>query len=204
MLNAERTWLYTLARVILGFVYRVFFRAKARGVENYPKDQNCIILGNHVSAWDPLSIGVFFKHSEIHFMAKESLFQNPLLRALLTGLHGFPVHRGETDMAAMRTAMQVLREGKVLGIFPEGSRRQEIKVERIETGVAVLALKTNVPLIPVFVGGTYRLFGGVRVVVGAPVPLDDLRQRRADSETLEMVKARIIQSLEALRPLSNF
>ena len=200
-MKLEKTWFYTFAQRVAWCFYTLIFRAKARGLENFPKDQNCILYGNHISAWDPLTIAHFYRINEIHFMAKESLFRVPVLRAIVKGLHAFPVNRGSSDMAAMRTAMQVLREGHVLGIFPEGTRQQGGPVTNIETGVAVLALKSKVPLIPVLVGGKYTFFGRIRAVVGEAVPLDDLREKRTDAETLDEVKRRIIDGLETLRPM---
>lgn len=203
-MNREKTGLYTFARWVIGFIYRVFFWAKARGTEHFPADQNCIILGNHISAWDPLTVAVFYKVSEIHFMAKDTLFRNRFLAALLTRLHAIPVRRGETDMGAMRSAMQVLRDGQVLGIFPEGTRQHAGHVQSIETGVAVMALKSKVPIVPVLVSGRYRLFGRVRLVVGEAIPMDDLRAVRPDTPTLEETKRRMIAAVEALRPLAVF
>lgn len=203
-MNAEKTRLYTFARIIFGFVYSVFFRAKAVGLENFSEDQNCILLGNHIHALDPVTLALFYKPSEVHFIAKESLFKRKWLAALLSKLHAFPVNRGGTDMGAMRQAMQVLRDGHVLGIFPEGHRQPDAKVKRLETGVAVMALRSDVPVIPVYIAGKYRLFGRLRVAVGKPVPLEDLRAGRADAGALEAVKERVMEALEALEPLTNF
>lgn len=203
-LNKEKTGLYSFARVLAWFVCRVIFGVKARGMEHFPRYENCIILGNHISAWDPITIAHLYKISEVHFIAKESLFKIPVLPFLLKHLHAFRVNRGETDMSAMRTSMQVIREGHVLGIFPEGHRQKNGKVSSIETGVAVMAIKSEVPIIPVLIEGKYRLFGALRVVVGPPVRIDDLRERRPDAQTLEALKARIIDALEALRPLADF
>ncbi len=203
-MKVEKTWFYSFARVIIGFIYTVIFHAKARGTENFPTDTHCIIISNHISAWDPLTIAKFYKVSEVHFIAKDSLFKIPVLRLILRGLHAFPVSRGETDMSAMRTSMQVLRDGHVLGIFPEGHRQPSGQVGKIETGVAVMALKSNVPMVPVMISGKYRPFGKLRMAVGKPIPLDDLRARRADTETLEEVKARVRASLEALGPMTDF
>lgn len=198
-MKKEKTPLYTFARVVIGIGFRVAFGVRATGMENYPQDQNCIILSNHISALDPLTIAMFYKVSEIHFIGKESLFRNKFLAKLLTTLHAFPVNRGETDMGAMRTAMQIVRDGYVLGIFPEGHRQQGEHMQRIETGVAVMALKTDVPVVPVCITGKYRPFGKLRVTVGEPIPMDDLRAMRSNSEVLETLKQRIIDSVEALR-----
>ena len=203
-MNIEKTGLYTFARVVVGGIYRGVFGMKARGVENFLQDENCIIFSNHISAWDPLTVAYMYKANEIHFIAKESLFAIPVLRRLLKRVHAFPVNRGAADMGAMRTAMQVLREGHVLGIFPEGTRRRTGHVEDIETGVAVLALKSGVPLTPVLIGGRYRPFGKLRAAVGAPVDLSDLREGRVDAEILDEVKRRLLDALDALRPLLDF
>lgn len=203
-LKKEKTFLYTFARGIAAIIYRLFFWAKAKGVEHFPQDENCIILSNHISAWDPITLAYFYRVSEIHFVAKESLFKIPFVRWLVTSLHAIRVNRGETDMGAMRASMQVLKDGHVLGIFPEGHRQTENRVQHIETGVAVMALKSDAPLVPAVITGKYRIGGRIRLVVGEPIDISDLRQRRADSETLELLKARIIDAVEALRPLSEF
>jgi len=203
-MTMKKTGFYTFARGLICCVYKVIFRAKARGADNFPKDENFIIYGNHFSAWDPLTIAYAYKAGEIHFMAKDSLFRVPVVRAVLTRLHAFPVNRGSADMAAMRTAMQVLRDGHVLGIFPEGTRQQGGPVSGIETGVAVLALKSDVPLVPVLIGGKYTFWGSVRAVAGEPVRFDDLRGQRVDTETLDEVNRRLVNALEALRPLLDF
>lgn len=198
-MKKERTFLYTLLRGVASFLYRIIFLSRIEGRENYPTDQNCIILANHISAWDPVTVAYSYKVSEVHFMGKDSLFKNRLLGGFLRKVHAFPVSRGETDMAAMRTAMQIIRDGKVLGIFPEGHRQKDNRVQHIETGIAVMAMRTDVPLVPVMITGKYRLFGRIRVRVGQPIPLDDLRAAHADAQTLETLKQRIIDALEALR-----
>lgn len=105
-------------------------------MENFPREENCIILSNHLSAWDPITIAHVYKHNEIHFIAKESLFRNRALKWFLGRLHAFPVSRGEADLAAMRTALKVIADGHVLGIFPEGHRRHTPGWEpgKLETG----------------------------------------------------------------------
>ena len=111
-MKTEKTFLYTLARGIAAFLYPCVFLAKARGVENFPREENCIILSNHLSAWDPITIAHVYKHNEIHFIAKESLFRNPRAQmvsgapARLPGqprgggfgrdAHGAEGHRGRT------------------------------------------------------------------------------------------------------------
>jgi len=199
-MNVEKTWLYRTLITIVRGIYAVFFGAKATGREHFPTGQNCILLSNHIHAFDPVTLAVFYKANEIHFIAKESIFRNRWLAKFFTQLHAFPVNRGETDMRAMRQAVQVLRDGHVLGIFPEGHRQQDRTVKSIETGVAVIALRSGVPVIPMYISGHYRPFGRLRLTVGPPIPLDDFRAERVDADVLEAVKERIVASLNALKP----
>ncbi|MDR0897004.1 MAG: 1-acyl-sn-glycerol-3-phosphate acyltransferase [Oscillospiraceae bacterium] len=198
------TWLYAIVRVVGTVFYKLFYRYKMRGIEHLPSDQNYLIYANHYHALDPVTVALCCRRREIRFMSKADLFQNKLFRFLLTQLHAFPVRRGEADMGAMRAAMQVLKDGRVLGIFPEGHRQADGVFKGVETGVAVLALKCGVPVIPVRISGKYRFRGQMRAVVGAPLKLDDLRAQKPDAETLEAVKERIFRGIEDLAPLSDF
>jgi 1-acyl-sn-glycerol-3-phosphate acyltransferase len=167
-------------------------------VERFPKDVNCILFANHISAWDPLIVAHLSKHNEVHFFAKASLFKYKMLAAVLRKVHAFPVKRGETDMKAMRHAMQVLKDGRVLGIFPEGTRNYDGQIKPIETGIAVMALKSRVPVIPIMINGRYKLFSKITVNIGEPIPLDDLFAKTADVDALDEVKARFMRALQAL------
>ena len=198
-MHVERTWLYRFLIAFCRGLYTILFGAKASGLEHFPKDMNCILLSNHIHAFDPATIAVFYRANEIHFIAKEAIFKHKLLAKFFTKLHAFPVNRGETDMRAMRQAVQVLRDGHVLGIFPEGHRQRDQRVKAIETGVAVIALRSDVPVVPIYISGRYRPFGRLKLTVGPPIPLDDLRAERVDSQALEAVKQRIVAALNALK-----
>jgi len=113
-------------------------------------------------------------------MAKMELFRSPLWPVLKFG-GAFPVRRGEGDTVAIETAVQLAKEGEVVAIFPEGTRRRKGLVKkhqaRAHTGAARVALEADVPLIPAAIAGTDRItrLGPLRVAYGAPVQLDDLR-----------------------------
>lgn len=190
--------LYTTACAVCRVLFCGFFGMKMAGLENLPKDEPYIVLANHRAMADPFVLGVLCKGRTVHFMAKEELFRNPVVRWGITRMHGFPVRRGQTDLAAMRQALSVLREGDVLGIFPEGTRHREGTLGKLETGVSVLALKANVPAVPVYIGGRYRIGGKLRATVGKPVQMDDLRLLRPDRDTLETLNARIADALTSL------
>lgn len=198
-MKPQQTPLYRFARIVIGLFYPLLFGARVYGAEHFPGDRNFIVLANHISNWDPVSVAYACKAWEIHFLAKESLFKNRLLRWLVTKLHAIPVSRQGTNLAAMRAALGVLKDGHVLGIFPEGHRFNTGRVEKIETGVAMLALKSDVPLVPAYIQGRYRLWSGLKILVGPAMDLSDLREKGQSAEVIEEIKRRIEAALLQLQ-----
>src|SRR5437764_5035828 len=157
------------------------YRLRVRGRENLPAAGGYVLACNHVSSFDPWPLGVpLWPKRFLRFMAKSELYWFPL-RLVLDGAGAFPVRRGQADIEAIETAVRLAREGNVIAMFPEGTRRRKGLVKRFQprprTGAARIALEANVPLIPAAVKGTDRLLrlGPLRVRYGAEVELDDLR-----------------------------
>ena len=190
---------YGISRVLCRFYFYRLCGMKVTGQENLPEKGPFIILSNHRSMGDPFVLGVLYEQGELHFMAKEELFRNPVVRWYITRMHGFPVKRGQADLSAMRTAMQVLRDGDALGIFPEGTRHKDGVMGQVQSGVSVLTLRSNVPLVPVYLSGKYRIGGKPRAIIGKPIETEDLRARRPDKETLDELDERIYSALLALQ-----
>jgi 1-acyl-sn-glycerol-3-phosphate acyltransferase len=181
------------------------YRLRVRGLENVPEEGGYVLACNHVSNFDPWAIGIpLWPKRFLRFMAKSELYWWPLT-FLLKGAGAFPVRRGQRDTAAIATAVALAREGNVVAMFPEGTRRAKGLVKRFEarprSGAARIALEAGVPLVPVAVKGTDKLarLGRLRVAYGAPVEIDDLRGRDvadAAHEATERLMARI-HELEA-------
>lgn len=190
---------YLLAAAISWPFVKVGFRLRARGVENLP-DRGFVLAANHTSNFDPWPLAVpLFPARQVRFMAKSELF-NPILKPILVGGGAFPVRRGEADVDAINRAVELVRDGEIVVMFPEGTRRKKglrKKYEaRAHTGTARIALAANVPLVPAAIKGTDRLtrLGPLRVAYGPPIPLDDLRGREiapAAREATERLMAAI-------------
>ncbi len=146
-----------ILKIIFNFIFTLFFRWQVKGMENIPQDGGVIIAANHISNFDPLIIGVPLKR-KIHFMAKEELFVNPILRYFIVNLGAFPVKRGAADRTAIRSAMSLLNEGKMLGMFPEGTRSKTGELGQAEQGLALIAAKTGAMIIPTAIVGTNAVF----------------------------------------------
>ena len=113
----HRTWLYTFIVWGLYFIVsKVLFFVRIEGRENIPKDRNCVLMGNHQCILDPLMLALCVPDREIHFMGKKELWNNRLLGWVFTKVHGFPVDRGNIDMAAVRTALNILKDLSLIHI----------------------------------------------------------------------------------------
>jgi 1-acyl-sn-glycerol-3-phosphate acyltransferase len=154
---------------------RALFRLRARGLENVPAEGGAVLAANHSSNFDPWPLGLpLFPHRHLRFMAKSELYWFPL-KYLLDAAGAFPVRRGQHDEEAIRTAVDLCRQGEIVVMFPEGTRRRKglrKKWEaRAHTGAARIAHDAGVPLVPAAISGTHRLrqLGPFRVVYGPPV-----------------------------------
>lgn len=147
---------YVIIRAILRFVMRIAFSMQVEGKANIPEEGGVILAANHSSMLDPVVVGCAIDRP-IRFMAKRELFDNPFLGMIARGLGAFPVQRGKDDKDAFRQALEVLRSGQVLGMFPEGTRSVDGRLQKAYSGAAVLAEKTDAYLVPVGIVGTNRV-----------------------------------------------
>ena len=165
---------------------RVLFRLRAHGLEHVPRDGGAVLAANHHSSFDPWPLGLpLFPERWLRFMAKSELYWFPL-RLVLDAGGAFPVRRGERDVAAIETAVRLCRQGEIVVMFPEGTRRRKglrKKWEaRAHTGAARIARDAGVPLVPAAIVGTDRLrrLGPLRVAYGPPVEVDDNLRHTTD------------------------
>ena len=177
------------------------FRLRARGREHLPTEGGFVLAANHNSNFDPWPLGItLFPKRYLRFMGKSELFWTPF-KQFATAAGAFPVRRGQADLEAMATATQLCREGHIVVMFPEGTRRKKglrKKYEaRAHTGAARIALDANVPLVPVGIVGTDRLgkLAQLRVAYGPPIQLDDLAGRE---DAPQVATERLMAAIEDL------
>lgn len=174
------SWLYLLIGGLSYPVLRVVYRERWQGLEHLPTEGGYVLAANHWSSFDPWPLGIpLYPRRFLRFMAKSELFWFPL-GAIIKGGGGFKVRRGQRDQEAIDTAVRLCREGHVVVMFPEGTRRQKglrkTREARWRSGAARIALEAGVPLVPAGIAGTDGLLrlARIRVAYGAPVPIDDL------------------------------
>src|SRR5690348_12945643 len=175
------TFLYNIVGVLSWPLLHGLYRLEARGTENLPGDGGYVLACNHLSNFDPWPLGMpLWPGVWLRFMAKAELYWWPAT-CILNAAGAFPVHRERADVEAVETAVRLAREGNVVVMFPEGTRRRKGLVKRHQararSGAARIALEAGVPLVPAAVAGTDQLLrlGPLRVAYGAPLELDDLR-----------------------------
>jgi len=197
---------YFLVGLVSWPFIRVLFRERARGVDNLP-DGGFVLAPNHVSNLDPWPLGMpLWPRRQLHWMAKVELFK-PVVGTLISWGGAFPVRRGEGDESAIDTAVERVREGDIVVIFPEGTRKEKGLIKRHQsrprTGAARVALRSGAPLVPAAIGGTDRLLrlGPLKVAYGPPVDLSDLAgedEREAAKEATERLMKAIPDLKESL------
>lgn len=189
---------HAVIRWVLNSIFYGFYRLHVEGVENIPDTGAVIVAPNHKSNFDPPIVGVAIKNRLVHYMAKAELFKNPMFGWVLRKMGAFPVKRGTVDRMAIKQAVRELKNGHVLGIFPEGTRIKKDGLGRFHSGMASLALMTGVPIVPVAVVGTRTLpkkKETIAILIGEPVVVE--KQKVNDDKVAEL-NDRVKQEIEKL------
>jgi 1-acyl-sn-glycerol-3-phosphate acyltransferase len=199
--DPRRSLFYRICRNLLVGILTTWFRPRVRGGANVPTTGAAIIAPVHRSNVD-FGFTPFLTHRKLFFMAKEELWKVSWFGRLLESFGVFPVHRSGTDRESVRRAEDVLKSGELLVMFPEGARRSGEKVTELLEGVAFLAARTGVPIIPVGIGNSERAMPkgakfpkplGITVSVGEPILVPPREPGR------RVARSQIHQLTEALR-----
>jgi|SRR5579859_2881587 len=151
----EYKWFYETCRTIVRLAVLLLVRLRVAGVQNVPKTGPVILVSNHLN-WTDIPMIAVRVMRRTHFMAKSELFQKAAFKWLVVGLSAFPVRRGEADRQAIKQAEEVLKAGQVLVIFPEGTRSRKRVMKEGLAGVALIALRSGAPVVPVGIYGSEK------------------------------------------------
>jgi 1-acyl-sn-glycerol-3-phosphate acyltransferase len=170
------------------------------GARNLPRTGGALLVSNHQSYLDPVLVALALER-ECCFMARDSLFRNPIFRHLIERLNAIPVKRGTADLGAVKAALRRLKRGMRLVVFPEATRSVDGTIALMQAGVVLLARKAGVPIVPTLIAGAYRAWprharfvrpSPIRVAYGEPVSPDHVKSL-SDSECINLVRDRILQ-----------
>ncbi|MED3788970.1 lysophospholipid acyltransferase family protein [Peribacillus frigoritolerans] len=172
---------YTFAKNIVKGVLTPSFRVKALGKEHIPKEGGVLICANHIDNLDPPVVGMTSPR-DIHFMAKEELFHAPVLKGILPRVNAFPVKRGNSDRESLRKGLKLLKEGKAIGLFPEGTRSKTGLLGEGLAGAGFFALRSDAVIIPCAIIGPYKLLRPLKVVYGPPINFTEYREQKISAD----------------------
>lgn len=185
------TPMYRAARAAAAFLFSWLMPVTYHHIERVQLDAPFILLANHNSLLDPMAVGWKCYRYHIRFLGKKELVKNRFGRWLFQKLLMIDVDRHNMDMAAMRACLKTLREGHVLGIFPEGTRHKAGVMESMETGIAMIALRSGAPLLPAYISDKPRLFRRAHVYYADPIYVKDIAQKGVNKEACAEVMERI-------------
>jgi 1-acyl-sn-glycerol-3-phosphate acyltransferase len=172
---------YDFAKSVVYGIFKPLYRVKVIGRENIPPDGGVILCSNHIDNLDPIIVGMMAPRP-VHFMAKEELFSVPVLGKIVPHVNAFPVKRGMSDREALRKGLTILKEGKVLGLFPEGTRSKTGGLGKGLAGAGFFALRTEAQIVPCAVIGPYKPFQKLKIAYGKPINMVELRKNRGSAE----------------------
>lgn len=194
---------YRFSRQVLDFLFRRFYGLRVEGLGHVPAAGGALLASNHLSYLDPPVLAAAVPHRQVYFMAKKELFEAPLLGRLLDSYGSFPVERGSGDRRAVDRALGLLGRGQLMGIYPEGTRSPDGSLQPGRIGVAALALRAGVPVVPLAVFHTREttrrrmLPGGPPLGVRFGPPLPVPRELEPSKSRLVEVRDMIMAGLAA-------
>ena len=197
------TPIWKMAQVLVRIWGSAFFDLKVFGIRNVPRTGGVLIVSNHQSLLDPLVLGARLPRP-MSYMAKSELFRNRAFAWLIRSLGAFPVRQGAGDIRAIKETVQRLQEGRILNIFPEGSRTETGQIGPMEPGAALVVRKAGVPIVPAAIDGSYEAWPKgrrtfrrrpIRIVFGPPI---DVKGMKAE-QVLRVIDAAIRELYGRLR-----
>jgi len=201
--------LYGVCHYILRQIYGMFFRGEVAGLDHLPRTGAFLIASNHASHLDPPFVGCQLP-VQMAFFARKTLWKPGLASWWLDNVGTIPVDRdGGSDVTAIKRVLQALKQSKPVILFPEGTRSPDGKLQAPKPGVGLLACKTQVPVVPARVFGSFEAFGKsgrlrlgtpVTVVFGKPLPAGVYDQPADGKERYQRASDRIMQAIAALQP----
>lgn len=198
--------LYRLSTFMLSVLFRFTGGVTLIGQENIPKTGGVILAANHISYLDPPVVGCYLRR-QLHYMAKEELFRSRVVGAWMRWVGTFPVRRGTPDRKALKHAIDLLGQGRIVCIFPEGTRSPDGKLQAPELGIGLIALRSGAPIVPAAIIGTDKVLPPhstrlyrhrVKVVYGRPLTFPSLCQGKETRQSLEEVGQSTMSAISEL------
>jgi len=197
--------LYWISRLFFVAIFKLFFRLKVEGLERLPAKQNFLLVSNHASFLDPFAISAAIPRY-IRWIVVDEYFDIALARWFLKNLR-FIRTKGKTDSRALHQSLFALKQGDIVGLFPEGRRTWDGKLGSAYSGMALMALKSGVPVVPIGISGSFEAwprtrkfvkFSPITVRIGEPIDFSAQCEAKITREALDEVAGKIMSSVKSL------
>lgn len=182
---------YRFGRALIKLLNLILYNIHVEGEENIPKTGGVVLCPNHISNYDPLAVATHMKR-QVHFMAKAELYKNFIVRKVLLAVGTIPVDRGKVSLETLKESLRVLKNGEILGIFPEGTRVKNGVRRKPMEGFVVFALKTKSPILPVHIEGEYKFRGKINIKFGKPIELNEYYGKKVKPEEMSKISEKIM------------
>ena len=192
--------MYNFIRVLLALFYKIFYKVTIVNKEKIENAKGVVISGNHLSNHDPLLFPAFFD-KKIRFIAKEELFKVFFIKQALEATGAIPIKRGTFDRTAINQSIKLLKEGEIVGIFPEGTRShsKDLDLGESHNGASFIASRARTKIIPfaIIPNKNFRLFSRIKLVVGDEIDAYALKEEgKSHDEITEILMQRISDLIE--------
>lgn len=207
-ISSERVYWFCRNALKLGLI--LYHRFRVHGAERIPRTGGCVIAANHVSFLDPPVVGCTVSGRPVRFMARDTLLRSRLMGWLLPRVFVIPISREKGDVGALKKGLQALKAGHCLGLFPEGTRSPDGNLQGAKGGIGFLLSKANVPVVPVYISGTFRAYpkgakwirpSKIDAYVGQPILPEELANLGSDRDAFDKIGRLVMSRIAALKPM---
>lgn len=190
---------YSATKFLLSRFFKLLFRVEITGKENIPQDGGLLVCSNHLSNWDPIILAAVIDR-QVHYMAKKQLFAVPLLRGFLKTLGSFPINRGTADPSSLKTSISYIKQGEVVGIFPQGTRQPYVEPETtpVKSGVGLVVYRSKCDVLPISVRtkqNKVKIFRKVYINIGKPISYSSFGLDSASQAEYKQVTEKVFEEI---------
>ena len=207
MTRTGRDLMYRFVRSMLAFGAVIWNRLEIHGKEYIPRGCALIVVSNHASFLDPPLVGYACRPRILHFIARDTLFKPPFFSWLLPRLKAIPLDRNKGDIGAIKTAVHVLKQGKALALFPEGTRTEDGRLQEAKGGVGLIVARAETPVLPLYIEGSFDAYpkgakwvrpAKIRVHIGPVIQPEMLPRKENGKPDLRKVGPFLMEKIGAL------
>lgn len=175
---------------------KVFYKYEVIGEENIPNEGNLIVAANHKSNIDPIFIGAAIRNRQVAPIGKQELFKIKPLGYILKKLNGIPINREKPDVSTIKNILRAIKDGYVVGIFPEGTRVKEPGFGDAKAGLAMFAIKSKAMVVPISIITNYKLLNKVTIYIDKPISFEEYYKEKLTTQDYERLSQNVLEIIK--------